>query len=90
MLQDSCKNIPSTGKSSNSSSSSNCVLGFLFDAFSGRVSSFVSLVVAFVVGAEPPCGAPDMFAMRGRYKSMRSSMPVVTLTALEMDALIGG
>ncbi len=51
-------NVLSTGKSSNSSSSSNAAAGFV--SFVG--SAFLSVVVALAAGAAPEAGAADMVA----------------------------
>ena len=54
------RNVPSTGKSSNSSSSSNCAAtGFCELASSGLLVSFVSETMAFVVGGLL-CDVPDI------------------------------
>lgn len=49
-------NIPSTGKSSNSSSSSNAVAAFVSFVW----SAFLSAAVALAAGAAPEAGAADM------------------------------
>lgn len=54
------KHVPSTGKSSNSSSSSNCAAGFW--VASGCESSLLSETIAFVVPALLLSAAPDIVA----------------------------
>ncbi len=55
-------NAPSTGKSSNSSSSSNCVAGFCsVDGFEGWIGPEVVAFVVVVVLLDGGCDEPDMF-----------------------------
>lgn len=59
--------VPSTGKSSNSSSSSKAAAGFW--SFGGVVAASVD--VAFAVGAAPEAGAADIAC--GREEEVRAS-----------------
>ena len=56
--------VLSTGKSSNSSSSSNAAVGFA----SLLGSEVLSEVVAFVVACEPPAGAADIAGKEGQVR----------------------